>query len=342
MRFMTSWGFSHPSAPGTFYRMTGDRMITARRRQKPDGNMVDRNMDAGENPPDGVIVYYYLQQKPEDEVKLTFRTMQGEVIKSFTSEIPQNHRLDENKVTDPTDEEEDKEKKDPRVSKESGTNRFIWNMRYSDPKKIDGYVASEAVMSGPIAAPGFYQVELTVGNQSLVELFEIRKDPRVSASQEDLQAQFDLHHKVKDKLSETHDAINMLRNIRQQAEDWVSRSSERQEHDVIAPAALSLTKKLAPIEDELTQSKAKTRQDTMNWPVKLNGKLAWLAAVIASSQSAPTKQTYELYEDLVQRIDAQLHQLREIIDTDVAEFNRIMSETGVPAIIPIASIPARR
>ena len=197
-------------------------------------------------------------------------------------------------------------------------------------------------MSGPVAAPGSYQVELTVGDQSYTEIFEIQKDPRVSASQEDLQAQFELHLRVRDKLSETHDAINTLRNIRQQAEGWMRRSSERQDHDAIASAALSIIEKLAPIEDELTQSKAKTRQDTMNWPVKLNGKLAWLSAVISSSQSAPTNQTYELFEDLVQRINEQLHRLKEIIDTDVVEFNQMMSESGVPAIIPIASIPVKR
>ena len=122
--------------------------------------MVDRNMDAGENPPDGVIVYYFLKQKPEGEVKLTFRTMQGEVIKSFTSEVNRNLSLEVEGTVDPTDEEEEKEKKDPSVPKEAGTNRFIWNMRFPDPKKIDGYVASEAVMTGPAAAPGNYQVEL--------------------------------------------------------------------------------------------------------------------------------------------------------------------------------------
>jgi len=342
LRFMTSWGYSHPTVPGIFYRMTGDRMITARRQQKPDGRMIDRNIDAGENPPDGVIVYYYLKQKPEGEVKLTFRTIQGEEIKSFTSEATRNQSLAIEGPVDPTDEEEDKEKKDPKVPKEVGTNRFIWNMRFPDPKKIDGYVASEAVMAGPFAAPGTYQVELKVGDQTLTEVFEIQKDPRVSASQEDLDAQFELHLRIRDKLSETHDAINMLRNIRQQAEDWARRSSERKDHEAISASARSLKEKLAPIEDELTQSKAKTRQDTMNWPVKLNGKLAWLAAVISSAQTAPARQAYELYEDLSQRIDVQLQRLKEIIDTDVAAFNQLMSESGVPAIIPIATLPVKR
>ena len=340
VRFMTSWGFSHPSGPGTFYRMTGDRMITARRQRKPGGGMVDRNMDAGENPPDGVIVYYFLKQKPEGEVKLTFRTMQGEVIKAFTSEASRILSLEG--TVDPTDEEEEKEKKDPSVPKEAGTNRFIWNMCFPDPKKIDGYVASEAVMTGPAAAPGNYLVELEVGDQTLTEIFEIQKDQRGTATQEDLDAQFELLLRLRNKLSETHDAINMLRNIRQQVEGWVRRSSERQDHEAIAASAMSIKEKLAPIEDDLTQSKAKTRQDTMNWPVKLNGKLAWLAAVISSAQAAPTSQAYELYEDLVQRIDVQLQRLKEVINTDVAAFNHLMSESGVPAVIPITTIPVKR
>src|SRR5439155_10621361 len=165
MRFMTSWGYSHPTGPGIFYRMTGDRMVTARRQQKSGGDMVDRNLDAGENPPDGMIVYYFLKQKPEGEVKLTFRTMQGEEIKSFTSEATRNQSPEVEGSVDPTDEEEDKEKKDARVPKEAGTNRFIWNVRFPDPKKIDDYVSSEAVMAGPFAPPGTYEVELEVGDQ---------------------------------------------------------------------------------------------------------------------------------------------------------------------------------
>ncbi len=341
-RFMTSWGYSRASAPGIFYRDTGDRMITVRRQQKPDGKMVDRNLDAGENPPDGVIVYYYLKQKPEGEVKLTFRTLQGEEIKSFTSEAARNQSPEAEVPVDPTDEEENREKKEPRVPKEAGTNRFIWNMRYPDPKKIDGYVSSEAVMSGPVAAPGIYEVQLTAGDQTWTETFEIRKDPRASVTQEDLDAQFELHLRIRDKLSETHDAINTLRNIRLQLEDWERRTRERQDHEVISRAARSLKEKLSPIEDELTQSKAKTRQDTMNWPVKLNGKLAWLSAVVASAQAAPTRQEYELFEELSQRIDVQLQQLQGIIDTDVAAFNDLMSESGVPAIIPIATLPVKR
>ena len=343
VRFITSWGYSRASAPGIFYRNTGDIMITARRELKPGGEMVDRNLNAGENPPDGVLVYYSLKQKPEGEVKLTFLDAQGEQIKSFTSEQAQSQSPKaEDAPPETPDEEEDREKKDPRVPKEAGMNRFLWNTRYPDPKKVDGYVASEAVMAGPVAAPGTYHVQLTVADQTLTEAFEVQKDPRVPATQEDLDSQFKLLLKVRDKLSETHDAINTLRNIRQQVEDWEKRTRERKDHEAVSSAARSLKEKLSPIEDELTQSRAKTRQDTMNFPAKLNGKLAWLAGVVASAQAAPTRQQYELYADLAGRIDVQIQRLQEIIDTDVAAFNGLMRESEMPAVIPIATLASKR
>jgi photosystem II stability/assembly factor-like uncharacterized protein len=343
VRFITSWGYSRASAPGIFYRNTGDIMITARRELKLGGEMVDRNLNAGENPADGVLVYYYLKQKPEGEVKLTFLDTQGEQIKSFTSEQAQSQSPKaEDAPPDTPDEEEDREKKDPRVPKEAGMNRFLWNMHYPDPKKVDGYVASEAVMAGPVAAPGTYHVQLTVADQTLTEAFEVQKDPRVPATQEDLNSQFELLLKIRDKLSETHDAINTLRNIRQQVEDWEKRTRERKDHEAVSSAAGSLKEKLSPIEDELTQSRAKTRQDTMNFPAKLNGKLAWLAGVVASAQAAPTRQQFELYADLAGRIDVQIQRLQEIIDTDVAAFNGLMRESEMPAVIPIATLASKR
>jgi photosystem II stability/assembly factor-like uncharacterized protein len=342
MRFISSWSYSRPSAPGIFYRMTGDIMVTARREQKPDGKTVDRNLDAGDNPPDGVIVYFYLKEKPEGEVKLTFLDAQDKEIKSFTSERAQNQSPEMEGLADPTDLEEDKEKKDPNVPKAAGMNRFIWNMRYPDPKKVDGYVASEAVMAGPVAPPATYQVQLTVGDQTYTETIEILKDPRLPATQEDLDAQFELHLEIRDKLSETHNAINTLRNIRQQLEDWEKRTRERKDHEAVSRSVRSLKEKLSPIEDELIQSKAKTRQDTMNYPVKLNGKLAWLAGVVSSSLTAPTRQEYELFEDLSARIDVQLQRLQEIVDTDVAAFNALMREAAMPAIIPIATLPSKQ
>src|SRR5207245_4527449 len=86
MRFMTTFSFSRPASYGKFYRLTGATMATIRRKKKPDGEMVDEYLDAGKNPPDGVIVTYFLKQKPEDEVKLTFFDAGGKELRTFSTE----------------------------------------------------------------------------------------------------------------------------------------------------------------------------------------------------------------------------------------------------------------
>jgi hypothetical protein len=162
------------------------------------------------------------------------------------------------------------------------------------------------------------------------------------ATQADLEAQFKLRLKIRDKLSETHDAINMLRNIRQQIESWEQLTEERAEHEAIVGAGESLKEKLTAIEDELVQAKAKSRQDTLNFPARLNAKLATLGAVIAGADATPTRQAYELFDDLVARIDVQLQRLQEVIDTDVAAFNSLMRESDVPALIPVTTLAGNR
>ncbi len=265
-------------------------------------------------------------------MKLAFLDAEGNEIKSFTSESERP------KAADPTDQEEEEEKQDPNVPNDVGLNRFVWNMRYPDPRKVEGYVASEGAMSGPVIVPGTYQVRLTVGDTSLVESFEVLKDPRLAATQDDLEARLALHLKVRDKLSETHDAINTLRNVRRQIDDWLKWTKEQPVHESLERLARSIKEQLKPIEDELIQSKAKTRQDTMNHPAMLNGKLAGLEFVISSAQAAPTRQTYELFEDLSQRIDVQIERLHKVIDGDVAAFNSLLQEQSVPGVIPVATL----
>jgi photosystem II stability/assembly factor-like uncharacterized protein len=335
VRFMVNYGFTRAARSGNFYRDSDNTQIVSRRKERPGNITVERPLNAGQNLESGVIVYYAFASKPEGEVKLTFLDAQGNEIKTFTSET--EHKP----AADPTDEEEEQEKKELNPPKEAGLNRFIWNMRYPDPKKVEGYVASEGVMSGPFVAPGTYQVRLTVGNQTLIEPFEVQKDPRVSATNADMEAQFALHLRIRDKLSETHDAINTLRNVRQQIDDWQKRTQEQPIHEELTRIGKAAKEQLKAIEDELIQAKAKTRQDTLNYPTKLNGKLANLAGVVGSTQAAPTKQSYEVFEDLSQRIGVQLKQLQEVLDTDVATFNTLLREHNVPGVIPLAVLNSK-
>ncbi|RMD91812.1 MAG: glycosyl hydrolase, partial [Calditrichaeota bacterium] len=214
----------------------------------------------------------------------------------------------------------------------AGMNRFIWDMRYPDATKLKGAILWAGSTRGPLAVPGTYQARLKVGDKILTKSFEIKKDPRVPATIADLQEQFDLLIKIRDKVSQAHEAVQNIRDIRKQVNSVVERVKGQAGADTIASVAKSLKEKLKAIEEKIIQVKAKARQDVLNYPIKLNNKLAALASVVASADAKPTKQAYEVFDDLSSRLDAQLAKLNEIIEKDIPAFNQLVREQEIPAV----------
>jgi hypothetical protein len=202
---------------------------------------------------------------------------------------------------------------------------------------VPGDVTTERSLTGPLAPPGRYQVQLAVDGQTSTAAFEIRQDPRVSATPADFEAQFALLQRIRDKLSDTHEAINRLRRVRQQVEEWVRRvegwSNGGSAAEAVRQAANGLYAKLDAIEEELIQRRARVPQDQLNFPTRLNAKLAGLTSVVASADAVPTRQAYEVFHDLSTRIDQQLIALQEVIDGDVAALNELIRTSGVPSIV---------
>ncbi|HEX6123716.1 MAG TPA: hypothetical protein VFY89_11175, partial [Ktedonobacterales bacterium] len=260
-----------------------------------------------------------------------FLDADGQELRAFSSAEPQPTTPPDSGAPDTKEEEE---KKEPRVPKETGANRFVWNMRLPDPTKVAGYVASEGAMAGPLVPPGQYRVRLTIGDERLEQPVEIVRDPRLGTPSEDFARQYMLLKRIHAKLSETHDAINRLRDMRRQVEEWERRAKGQPSEEEITHAATPLKAQLSAIEDELIQAKAKSRQDTLNFPIKLNAKLAQLAYVVGSSDFAPTRQAEALFDDLAQRADAQLARLRALVAGPVAAFNETVRAASLPAIIP--------
>ena len=189
---------SRKPSKGKQYRLSLGADVTYTEDTGPGGETVRRFLDAGENPPRGVTVTYYLKEKPEGEVTLTVLDSLDQAIKSFTSAAPENKS-----VAGPGDGGWE-----PRLLAEAGVNRFVWDMHYPDARKVPGEMTT-----GPVAPPGNYRLSLRVDGVEQTGEFQIVKDPRVAASQADFDSQFDLHIGIRDKLSETHDTINQLRNI---------------------------------------------------------------------------------------------------------------------------------
>jgi photosystem II stability/assembly factor-like uncharacterized protein len=335
-----------PPAPGKNYSVGLGAAVAFYEVKKPDGTSERVYLDGGANPPDGVVVYYVLREKPgeNEEVTLTFYDRQGQEIRRFSSRQAQppadtpgaggvagaEGRETSATVAPPSAQE-------PRVPADQGLNRFVWNMRYADARAVPGDVTTERSLSGPLAPPAVYSVTLRVNGKELREQFEIAKDPRVAASLEDLDAQFELALQIRDRLSETHDAINALRSVRRQLDEWEQRSRSHPNGAQVTAAATPLREQLAAIEEELIQPRAKVGSDTLNFPSRLNARLASITAVVAAADFAPPQQAYEVFQKVSAEIQEQLDRLRRLLDTDLVAFNDTVRQAGIPPVVPAPS-----
>jgi photosystem II stability/assembly factor-like uncharacterized protein len=287
----------------------------------------------GQNPPGGAVIYYYLKNKPASELTIELLDSSGKYVKKFSS---RGRSAEGPGPTEPVSEEEGffgGGGGPRRAPADAGLNRFVWDLRYADATRFPGLIMWAGNTTGPRVAPGSYQVKLTVDGKTMTQSFEVKKDPRIETTQADFAKQLDLLLKIRDKFSETSDAILEIRDVRKQIDDITNRLKDQPSGKVISDAAKSLKAKLTAVEEELYQTKNQSSQDPLNYPIRLNNKLAALGGVVASSDSAPTDQSYAVYEELAGKINAQLQKLDEIVRTDLPRFNKMVREQDVPAVI---------
>jgi hypothetical protein len=139
---------------------------------------------------------------------------------------------------------------------------------------------------------------------------------------------------IRDKLSETHEAVKTIRTLRQQADAWVERTAATPQAEAVADAAKPLKEALSRIEEELIQTRSKAHEDPLNFAIKLNNKLAALAGVVASADAAPTQGARGVYADISGRIDAQFEGLEAVLVTELGVFNAAVQSAQLPAIVP--------
>ena len=269
----------------------------------------------GENPEDGVVVYYNLNTIPDSEVKLRFLESNGTVIRTFSN----METLDGDPVeeSDQFYEEEHDVPSDALTTKE-GNNVFVWNMLYPGATDIEGrQILWAGSTRGPSAIPGSYQVQLLIDDEVVAEqTFELVKDPRIETTQEDFQAQFDLHQTIIAKLDTTHKTINRIRDVRAQINELKSDNPDNEE---LIERANSVLEVLGDVEGELMQTKAESSQDVLNYPIKLNNKLASLASTVATGDGRPTQQQYEVYMELAAQIDEQFQRIEQVFQGELPE-----------------------
>ncbi|MDH5609791.1 MAG: glycosyl hydrolase, partial [Cyclobacteriaceae bacterium] len=289
---------SHLFTPAKTYRMGGGNGATSK--------------TAGTNHPGGVLVHYYLRDTAQlDTIRLSFLEMDGTIIKTFS--------------THP-----DKESNESKLNTTPGLNRLNWDMRYEGAKTFPGLIMWAATTQGPLAVPGQYQVTLSVNGNSQKTSFELVKDPRSSASQEDLQAQFDFLIAVRDKLTDANQAVIDIRKARAQINDVLKKAGDDKED--IAKMGKEILKDMKVIEEALYQTRNESRQDPLNFPIRLNNKVGHLGSLMGIGDFRPTDQAIAFFKEVSASIDAQVNALNEIKGARIDAFNKIVYESKIDAV----------
>lgn len=289
----------HLYQPGQAYRMRGYQ---------------HSGSGSGSNPPSGAVFNFYLKEI-NDSISVTavIRNTKGQQVEKFSTKA-------------------DKKLKENELTVEKGINTFVWDLRYDRAETIDGMILWNGVPSGPMVAPGNYSITLKIGADSVVKNFSVTADPNYKISQSDYEAQTEFLLKVRDKFSETQNGIKKIREITATINNLIEKLGPECPTE-IKEGGGEITKKLKSIEEALYQTKAQSGQDVLNYPVKLNDKLAGIYNAAAAGQVAPSTQVKDAYDFVAGLIDIQLNQLKGIIDTDLKKFNQLAKEKDIPVII---------
>jgi photosystem II stability/assembly factor-like uncharacterized protein len=269
---------------------------------------------AGTNHSGGVSVNYYIKKVAEkDVVSISFFDSNDHLIKKYTTKP-------------------DKEKKEEKLKVADGNNIFNWNMMHSGAESVKGMILWWASLSGPMALPGNYKVELAVNDTKQTQRFNIIRNPASEATERDMKTQFDFINEINTKMTEIHKALKNVQKVRGQVGLLKKSIKDKETHKALLEYADTLVKDMTTIEETLYQTKSKSGQDPLNFPIRLNNKLAQLNSLTRIGNYAPTQQAFDFKNDIVKDIDIELKKLYLLFDARVKELNQKVKESNIDLI----------
>lgn len=290
---------------------------------------VDTRRPVGEDPPAGAIINYYFATAPKQEVKLEIYDAQGKLMRSLSSV--------EKKEEEQPPEWPDQVKEVTTVPVKAGMNRYAWDLRYQPPVKIPNSFYSDIGPIGPLVMPGTYQVKLIADGKTIVQPLEIKLDPRVKISAEDMQKQAELEMKVYESNSQLHAAVNQIREMHTELDRLEKRFGNDARLQPVVAAAKELSKKMVGVEEGLIQVNMKGSEANLAFPNELNEKFDTFIRSVESADGAPTKQQYEVYDSLNGKLQELLASWHQVQSTDVQAFNGLVEKYQVPFLPGSAS-----
>ncbi|SFN45613.1 Uncharacterized protein SAMN04487989_101539 [Bizionia echini] len=269
-----------------------------------DGGGRSGSKTSGTNHPSGVITYFNVENITEkDSISLTYFDTKGDTIQVF-SNTSDKYKL---KV-------------------ENGLNQFTWDMIYKGAEKLDGMILWWASLNGPKAVPGSYKVTLKVNDDSQTQNFEILPDPRSESTIADMQKQFDFITDVNKTMDDAHQSIKKIRDIKSQLLAFEKQYKGDERVSGLLEKSKKLREQFTEIEEVLYQTKNRSGQDPLNFPIRLTNKLGHLNALVSMGDFAPTDQDVAVKNQLTQEIEVQLTQFNKLVSDEISAFNSAFND----------------
>ncbi len=279
------------------------------------------DMTAGENPPYGAAINYWLKSPPAGDVRIQILDAKQQVVRTLTG------------------------------TRRAGINRVYWDLRSESSRPIRLRTSPEyapEITVGPegwrpapeggtmsiLMPPGTYTVKLIAAGRELTQPLTVRKDPNSAGTEADIHAQVAMLADLRRDLETVVDMVNRVELVRKQLADVKALVEGDASAAAVRQAADALEKKLLAVEDHLIQRKFTGQgQDTVRWPAKLVSKLTYLGNGVASSDHAPTSQAREVHAAFKKQIAELARQLDEALKTDLAAFNQLLRDRNIPNVI---------
>ena len=302
------------------------------RMQQSGGWGRSNNLLNGVNHPNGVIINYTLKKFNEnDYVKIDIIDNNNNLIRSFTNNKEKLLSSLEKPVLSNTNDIEYALSGNniKSLSPKSGGNKLIWDMRYPGFKSFDGMILYSSPNVGPKAVPGTYKVRLTYNNEVMSQDFEILKDPRLSNTQNDYLEQFNFLISVRDQVSISNQSIVDIRKIKKDLQYIIDKSSDNKQ---LISLINEFSNKLSVIENKIHMTKNQSRQDPLNYGIRINNRLAFLMADSQRGDFPPTDQSIEFFNVIKEELNYELASFNKVLNTYVSQINNMIEDNNIKFI----------
>ena len=255
----------------------------------------------GQNHPNGVITHFYLRDFSEkDSISLTYTKMNGDTLATYSNFTS---------------------KKDKKIKVKKGGNTHVWDTRGKGAEKLKGMILWWANLSGAKAVPGNYKVHLNVNGLSQSEEFKILPDPRAEVSVADMQKQYDFISDINETIDRAHQSIKKIRKINAQLDAFTKQYKNNEQTKDLVEKAKKMKEGFESVEKALYQTKNRSNQDPLNFPIRLTNKLGHLNSLVSIDDFPPTAQDVTVKNELSAKIKSQLDTFDKLASEELQAFN---------------------